>query len=238
MELYKKFSRLAVLLCILPGCRYYNWASKSFKQVDKRSSCYELVMPYRCSTTLYDGLNTVGMFDILWYSDAVRNTYQKLSDDRFGVSAPLASPETLSCGACPLNAAPVNAEQNVSDSKNQSRLIFYLVTTSAEDSMVPLFATANNKNSIWSAVLKQGDAHYPAVEIKKVSLTPELKAFFAHHVNRYRDIYRIEFNRYAPDGTDLMPTPDTIMCVSLRSVQYEVTFCWDSVSCKGTSCKK
>jgi hypothetical protein len=249
--MYMKWCHLLILLCIVPGCgRYYNWAKKSFNQADKRTSCYELIRPYRCSAALHDGFNTVGMFDILWYSDEVRTIYNEFADDRYGVVA--ANQRAEAAPDKPADQMRLLLASQKSEEKVElvevvpvakapdlnARLIFYLSMTSAEDSIPPLLATANNKQSTWSAVLKQGEEVYPAAEIKKVTLTPELKIFFAHHANRYRDIYRLEFNRYTPEGRDLLPTADNVVCVSLRSVDYEVTFCWDAESCKGVSCNK
>jgi len=225
---------VAIMIAIFPGCaRYYSWTVKHFTQADKLASCSGRISDFIRSGSRYDGFQTVGFFDILWLSDEVMNAYVDLIAQRCGLSA--VKKENLRL-------------EKLADGKHS--IVFYLSMTEELGRQVQI-ATCNMQPH-WTVVLTSHDKEYAVASVTRIDLDPEFKEFFIKGYNRYhtawqleydwsryRSTYRLVFDRFDDEGTDLL---DGTIQIDLRSPEYGVKFCWnvdrlleteDQRSCEG-----
>src|SRR5437762_3031875 len=77
----RKFVKITKPLLLLPlfllsGCaRYVRWGRSQFEQITHRPVHERDFDPYIQSIDRYDGFNTVGHFDIVWYARPVMNWF-------------------------------------------------------------------------------------------------------------------------------------------------------------------
>jgi len=163
---------------------------------------------------LYDGFQTVGLFDVLWYADPIRELYEQQVIDRYG-KLPTTSKVQVAEGGATNQELPV-------DPSHAKELNFYVMLSLVDDIVRPLMS-ATNAEALWTPVLCVGESLHTATEVKKVTLEPELKRLFGPLDDRYRATYKVVFNRYDANNTDLAQQELTLY---LQSARYKVAFTW------------
>lgn len=196
-------------LCLLTSCkRYYRWGKQQFTQVDKRACEAKDMTSYLRSVDLYDEFQTVGMFDVLWLSDDVRLHHVDQIADRFA-----------------LPADKIATMRKDVLQENEQRLVFYLLMTQENDGIVPQLA-ARDAQAMWAVALCRDGQEYPVKQVTRVDLEPEWRQIFGKRYSRYRNAYKLVFNRYTPKMDDLLPTDTSRLELVIRSTKYNVNFCW------------
>lgn len=193
----------SVLICLLPGCgRVFDWVEDSFNQGTNLDQYTKVPQRYLRSITVYQQFTTIGMFDALWLSDAVRTAYVDLYALKHGK----------------------NDEQKKfflrrQLEENNHFLSFYVLSLYEN----PL----NSLDTKWSLFLMVDDKIYSPIEIKVVELNPEYILFFGKRYSRFKIPYLVKFNAKDMDSNFIVSDTTKTISLCFRSVSKEDLLTWD-----------
>jgi hypothetical protein len=206
--IYMKYTwmRLIMGMVIISGCagcrRIIDWGKSNFYQgIECNWYKSEEIDSYIRSLTLYDELDTVGIFDVLWLADEVREVYTDLYVRRRGRTVEYK-----------------NLFLRRQLEENNHFIVFYILATDG-------LALASSDTE-WSIILSVGNNCYNPLEIKRVDLTPEYKAFFGKRFNRFKGAYQVRFDAKDDEGKALFNLSSSEFSLILRSVNKEVVLTW------------
>lgn len=202
-----------LLLCA--GCgtsnRYYRWIASQFSQVciPHKNSCF--ADAYIQSQDRYDGFNTVGHYDVLWYAAPVRMWHIDRMQEQFGWTDADTEKET---------------QKYAEDDKKM--ITFYALMSQDNSEAIRPRLTHRSKDaqkSLWGATLIIDGRSYPITEIKKTLLPSAFTYCFGDRFDfHYRTIYRISCPR-VQDNKDILADAHHLE-LRLNTIRYEISFCW------------
>lgn len=203
MKRYREFAVLCLSIITLSGCggRLTNWALDNFNQGGTITGCFEHPYEYVRTVTVYDQVNTVAMFDALWLSDRVRQSYIDLRSYRFNWSDEQ-------------SIAALNQQRQ----EENSFITFYVL--SSNDIRLA------SSDPVWSVSLDVDGMTYTPVEIRIADLEPEYKAFFGGLYVRSKRAYKIRFNATNDNGALVISNATQMVSLWFRSVNKEEALTW------------
>jgi len=189
-------------LLFVPGCgRLIDWGKTQVEQGQDIKENLKPAKNYIRSTRTYDQFTLVGAFDSLWLSDEVRLIYSNLYQMKHGRT---------------------DEERNIflrrQLEENNHFITFYLL--SACD------ITIGQKDSDWTVMLRIGNYNFVPTEFKTVDLSPEYKAIFGKHFNRFKTAYILQFNAKDIEDTPLISPETKEIELLFRSVEKQVMHNW------------
>lgn len=204
-----------IMLCgallALTGCtRYARWSRSQFEQITYRPVCERDFDPYIQSIDRYDGFNTVGHFDIVWYARPVMAWYFQQYGERVGVSSQawkkLYDEHTLEQG---------------------QRIIFYISLPYSPSSLVSQLSLEKSDLALWSVRLYIDGVEHQPVDVHKISrpMVELAQIFGSRYDPHYRELYYVAYARRSGDTADYLAHASSL-CLVLRSESYEITASW------------
>lgn len=189
---------LGVLICVItiPGCaRFTQWAHTQFHQGYEINYDLEIIDRYMRSVSIYHGIDTRGIFDVLWLGDEVRWLYTVVYSDHH---AKTEQQERLFLRR--------QLEEN------EHAITFY---------MTALYGTAlEDAATAWALILRVNDKEYRPRSIALLDpVEPEYRLFFGKKMTRFKQMYKIVFDTLDPSGAKII-TPDT---KSMRLIMHTLT---------------
>jgi len=216
------------LVIVLAGCndRYYRWGSRQFEQACVREDhCKDIASLVR-SADRYDGFNTVGHFDALWYSPQAMDWFLEEYAQRSGGVT---------------SEAYRKLEKQLEKDRNNHIVLYLLMPDDTNGSLQPHMALNEGGLSKWSVMLDIDGTYHQPLKIEKIRhVVPEIRASFGKRFDEhYRICYRVTFLRVTEEGDDILSHADCMKCI-LRSPQYEIAMSWTlpqgSSPCQGVAC--
>jgi hypothetical protein len=198
-------------LVLLSGCaRYVNWGRSQFEQVTYRVVHERDFDPYIQSIDRYDGFNTVGHFDLVWYAYPVLEWFFKQYGERVGASS-----------------AAWKKLYNEQMLEQRQRIVFYIALPYNSNSLVAQLSLEKSDLALWSARLYIDGIEHQPVEIRKISRPIiELAHIFGPRYDaHYRELYYVAYARSSQDTNDYLANAQAL-CLVLRSDVYEVVASW------------
>lgn len=195
-----KYSILLSCVLVLAGCSRYTCLFRgSFTGGQETFSTSAPACPFMCSLAIYDQLQTIGLFDVLWLSCSVRSLFVDL----------YAQKNCLSCHAKQQLLSKELAEL-------QKTVSFYVLMPTDDTA-----ALGDSCNSLapWSIYAVIDGQCYRPSSIKKVKLPPEYSYMLAERYSSYRQPYLVTFNR--ADDSSM-----TQVELVISSVKYKTSCSW------------
>ncbi|MGC2310365.1 MAG: hypothetical protein WA432_01950 [Candidatus Babeliaceae bacterium] len=205
-----KFRPTLLLSCIfLLSCsRYVRYAKCTFQQATKYHDSLKVARQFIRSSYVYDQLNTVALFDILWLSRTVRMSYIDLYAHHWNL--PQDTVKNLK----------EQAEQDL-----QKVMVFYLLLAPDSDENI---ISINNTFSRWSVILQINDKkYYPRDMRLEDKLTPEYKAIFGNLDSIHKRVYLVTFDAYDELHQPLINEKTQSFTLLLQATTYATSVCWN-----------
>lgn len=189
--------RLLILIFILglTSCtRIINWGRSAFNQGCKMDDFVCVPRQHIRTISVYDGFNTVGIFDGMWLSDAVRTS------------------------AVNLHAQKNYFTQDQRDimladefSKNDKTISFYVLAWQ----YVRCGGLLDKPDAHWKVVLHTSSGPLMPRFVKRISLPCEYVTFFARRLNSFKKAFYIEFDGIDENGNKIINSTDHLtLCFS------------------------
>ena len=194
---------LMFALFLMPGCaRLGDWAKEHFDQGDKRENQTQKVRSYIRSSQIYDELDTVGLFDVLWLNDEVRSAYTDLYAAKLALT-PEQKDEFL------------QTELDV----NESYISFYAICFIHDYKL-------GDRTGAWMVRLRVDDVLYQPVLIESVDLNAEYMMFLSKVWNRRKQVYLIKFNATCQGEPIITDTTKEIELI-FNTIDRSTSLMWD-----------
>jgi|SaaInlLV_10m_DNA_2_1039722.scaffolds.fasta_scaffold00173_7 hypothetical protein len=163
-----------IIVGMLPGCiKYYRVAKTEFpqgkEQVEEQFEARDDIK----SVSIYDQFETTAFFDVMWFSEVIRDAYVDLYCKRRG-----------------LIKNERNSFAESYESKYANKLIFCILADVRDKKHDSL----NDKNSAWSMYVDLGNRKILPSKIDKVVLDPEVKKLFGSKFSNYKKAYQVTFD--------------------------------------------
>jgi hypothetical protein len=192
---------LIILLMSLSGCgRVVDWGMEIFDQGDDLACLNSAAFAYVRSRTIYDQLETAGMFDVMWLSDQVRTVYADAYARRRGKSDEFKK---------------TFLRRQLEE--NNHFISFYV--------LCPFEFPLGEQNSNWQLFLKINNEMYHPVELKTTELEPEYIGFFAKKHSRFKASYILKFDAFNVEGKKILNPGDDLVLVC-RSLDKQIELTW------------
>ncbi len=189
-------------LLVLSGCggNVVDWAGVTFNQGESYKKDQTVVKKHMKSIRLYDQLNTIAMFDVLWLSDEMRSLYT----DYY-------------CRALGKNEEGKLAFLRRQLSANNYFISFYVLSLNE----IPLTLLP----PVWVMYLEIGDKKYTPSDVKIAELPFEYRSFFGTLCNNHKTSYEVKFDRKDAAGNDVLAGHDH-MKLMFSSADYFGSVTW------------
>lgn len=206
---------LLAVLSLVSGCgsRYINHAKETFKQADIYEIDLKKARSFIRSEKEYDQFTTVGLFDVIWFSEDVQEAYRKIKLERFGVFD---------------DKAQKQLDDNIENANKFITFYLLLPPKDVQDIIYTHFdgVTYSQSNVDWNAVIEiDGKRYSPKEFIFERELDPELAYIFGKSANRYRSIYIARFETDI-NGTKIINKNTKQLKLILRTTKYSIPFIW------------
>ena len=160
--------------------RYYDWGIAQCKQVVQRDCPHNLGC-YVQSENRHDVFNSVGHYDVLWYSLPVVKWHMNALYERAGLSDE--DREKLSFDAL--------------NTQNKFLTFYLLMSDDMQGSLQSQLSLHDQMHAKWSVSLTVNNKSYKPCVIKRAAIPTELVCLFDKRVHpSYRFSYKILFQRY------------------------------------------
>ena len=190
-------------LVLLPGCgRIVDWTKDSFYQGQEFAQ-HALPQLYMRSTTIYDQFETVGMFDALWLSDAVKTAYTDVWALKFGKS-------------------PERRQTFLRRQLEENRhfIMFYILSLQN--------ISINEAHGDWSVFLQINDETFAPLQVVVLDeLDYIYKSFFGKKCNRFKDVYLVKFDARDAEDQPLIRPDTRFITLFFRSTKKQALLQWD-----------
>jgi len=170
-----KQSAPLIFLLLLPGCRAMHWAESHFEQgtpIEGAKSVRDLVASYVRSANIYHEFDTVGLFDVLMLTPAVRQAYVDIYAAKYKLS-------------------PEEKEKKAQEQRKEAEhTLSFIVLAYMPDNTMPI----GDDNSLWSIVLKGANKWVAPRSSKSYELEPEYAYFLKNKVSKHKYVYLVKFD--------------------------------------------
>lgn len=192
----------------LSSCVPYFKLSKSEFPQGKELDIKQLAVAnqYLRSATIYDKYTTLAVFDVLWLSDSVRDSYVNINSQKTGKSQ-----------------TSKDALLNRQLEENKHWVSFYVLA----DIRQLYNENMNEKNPLWSVYLDLGqDRKIEPESVKEVELDPEYRFFFGTKINSFKTPYLVQFPISGVDSKNYL-IDCTVVKLVVSSVDKSCEFVWN-----------
>lgn len=208
MNCTKNYLILLGIILLFPGCgRFVDWGKKSFSQISPDTVDQAIQENYIRSVVAYHQITTVGKFDALWLSSAVRKMYSKLLAKK--------------CGKTEEQYKTFLRRQL---EENKHFITFYVLSLHE----YPL----GTISSEWTVFLSIDGDNYAPIEIKAIELAPEYMFIFGKKYNNFKVPYSVKFDARTIDDEPLIDNETKQITLHFHSVDKELVMHWDLNSIK------
>lgn len=200
----KQSAWFILVLLLLPGCRGMRWAEEHFVQGEELAgakSAREVVRDTVRSAQIYHEFDTVGLFDVLFLSPAVRQAYVDTYAAKYSLSREAKE--------------KMEHEQRNDFEHNLS----FIVMGYMPENTMPI----GDDKSLWSIVLKGTDKALKPRSSKSYELNPEYEYFLKDKVSKHKYIYLVKFDAVTEEGAR---TTGPEMELTLATESRKVTLRW------------
>lgn len=198
----KNIVMMCILITLMPNCgRVLDWGMHNFNQGKEVKYDRKLIKSYIKSIRIYDQIDTLGIFDVLWLSIPVRSAYAELTAQMHGKDEEKKS-----------------AFLRRQFEETRHFISFYVLSTYG----IPLGETT----SAWIVTLRIDDEVYRPIELKSVELPLEYKWFFSDHFNRFKLPYLLKFDAKDIQGNNLITEDTQTITLVFRSIDKEQELIW------------
>lgn len=201
----RRTQAMVAAVILLPGCggNVIDWGKRTFVQAKKQKDISKSAKNYAKQINVYDQLNTVALFDVLWLSDHVRMFYA----DMYAVMTGKNDEEKKVMLRRLFKA-------------NSTHISFYV--------LVPVSVVLAVKPIEWAVSIQVDDNKYQPVFIKKCEMPSQYQALFGNRYNAYKQAYEVKFDRYDANGNDILsPESEHILKFTMNSPVYSGTAQWN-----------
>jgi hypothetical protein len=196
----KQSASLIILLVFLPGCRAVRWAEEHFEQgqeVAGAKMARAVVKDTLRSVSIYHEFDTVGLFDVLLLTPAVRQAYVDTYAAKYHVS-------------------PDEKEKLIREQRKESEnTVTFIVMAYMPENTMPV----GDDKSLWSVVLQGERKPLTPFSSKSHELNPEYEYFLKDKISKHKYIYLVKF-----DIEKEKPRKDIEL--TLATVDRKVTLKW------------
>lgn len=201
----KQTQFFVTLILLLPGCgRLVDWSKHHFDQGTSRDLPTRTVRKHVRHARVYDDFSTVGLFDVLWLSDDVRQAYVDAYASKFLKDA--ASKESF-------------LRRQLAE--NDHFLSFYVMSY-VPDNTLPL----GDKGSLWSVLLKVGNKYYEPKNVQSVELNPEYMKFLEPVMTKFKTVYLVKFERKDTEGAAILSSKSRELGIEFRTLDKSTRVAW------------
>lgn len=204
----KLLTRMLLIFALFTfvGChRYIRWFKKGVDQGCKIETCYACVQPYIRAARVYDQITTLGLFDAMWLSDHVLQSYVCAYAAKHGFDQK--------------KRARFLAQQR---EEHSPYISFYLLAVVYGDSGVLL----TDENPLWTVQLKVGDNYFHPAKIKIVEVPHEYYYFFGKRMTVFKKQYLLQFNKFDAHNVPLINASTQSFELVLRRVGRKTNMVW------------
>lgn len=190
------------IITTFSGCgRLVTWTNKTFYQGEPVQACTNTVSNYMRSLYMYDQFSTVCIFDALWLSEAVRQTYACVHAVKTGKGEEFR-----------------NNFLRRQLKENEHFIMFYLVSGDGK---------LAEKDPTWSLFLQVEGKDYTPVSIKVIELNPEYTLFFGSRYTIFKTAYEVKFSALTKEEKPILDAHVRQMALYVRSLKREAKLVWD-----------
>ncbi len=187
---------------MLPGCgRVVDWVRDTFDQGSPLEQELTIVRNDMRVARVYEQFTTLGKFDALWLSDAVRTAYVDVHARKHG-----------------LDDERKTALLRRQLAENNHYITFYVLGL--------VESNLTDEYSDWSLFLQVDGNHFTPVEIKSIDLSPEYQLFFGKRLNTFKVAYSVKFNAKDISDTLLIGSDTDEITLYFRSTRKETAMRW------------
>ena len=194
MRRFASILGIFALLFFSSCSRFKHWTYHTFHSAEKLESDLGLAHGHLRRVRSYYQLNTVALFDVLWLSDEVRQTYVDLYAQKY-----CARPEDI------------NYELKHQLHENDHFITFYIMMSEEEG------IAFGDKFGKWTVSLDVGDFSYAPVSVKIIDdLAYEWRKILGDSYNCFKTPYEVKFDTRTLQGSPILNSlvSDFTLCVS------------------------
>jgi len=195
------------ILMFLPGCRYVRWGKDVFYQSKVQCAYTDIQHDYIRSLCVYDQFTTLGRFDVLWLSEAVRTVYSK--------------EYALLYGCSPEDYLTFLQRQLA---ENEHEIAFYMlaVIPHVQDSLL------TECQNPWTIYLHVDGVSYEPKCLEVVKLPYPYQVFFGKRYTLSKQMYYISFDAKMPNGSPVITPATTSLSLCFYTIaRKDECVVWD-----------